>query len=57
MNTTGETQQMPAPREQAPARAARPGGTPRLGIAVIAAAAFAAELAVSARYGYVRDEL
>ena len=57
MNTTGETQQMPAPQEQAPARAARPGGTPRLGIAVIAAAAFAAEMAVSARYGYVRDEL
>src|SRR5499427_6174245 len=57
MNTAGETQQMPAPQEQAPALAARPGGTPWLGIAVIAAAAFAAEMAVSARYGYVRDEL
>jgi hypothetical protein len=54
MNTTGETQQMPAPQEQAPAR---PASTPRLGIAVIAVAAFAAEMTVSARYGYVRDEL
>jgi 4-amino-4-deoxy-L-arabinose transferase-like glycosyltransferase len=31
--------------------------TPRLGIAAIAAAAFALEMAVSARYGYHRDEL
>jgi len=31
--------------------------TPRLGIAVIAAAAFAVEMAVSGRYGYHRDEL
>ncbi|HLK00076.1 MAG TPA: glycosyltransferase family 39 protein [Streptosporangiaceae bacterium] len=30
---------------------------PRLGIALIATAAFAAEMAVSGRYGYVRDEL
>jgi hypothetical protein len=30
---------------------------PRLGIALIAAAAFAVEMAVSGRYGYVRDEL
>ena len=37
-----------------PAHARR---TPWRGIAVIAVAAFAAELAVSARYGYVRDEL
>src|SRR5215471_13739156 len=57
MNTTGEAQQMPAPQRQAPALAARPRGTPWAGIAVIAAAAFAAEMAVSARYGYVRDEL
>jgi hypothetical protein len=57
MNTTGETQQTPAPEHQAPALAARPHGTPWAGIAVIAAAAFAAEMAVSARYGYVRDEL
>src|SRR5689334_21867396 len=57
MNTTGETQQTPAPEHQAPALAARPDGTPWAGIAVIAAAAFAAEMAVSARYGYVRDEL
>jgi hypothetical protein len=57
MNTTGETQQTPAPEHQAPALAARPHGTPWAGIAVIAAAALAAEMAVSARYGYVRDEL
>ena len=30
---------------------------PRLGIAVIAAAAFGVEMEVSARYGYARDEL
>lgn len=36
--------------------AARP-RTPRTGIALIAAAAFAGEMAVSARYGYARDEL
>jgi hypothetical protein len=57
MSTTGGTQQLPAPRHQALAPAARPGGAPRLGIAIIAVAAFAAEMAVSARYGYVRDEL
>jgi hypothetical protein len=34
-----------------------PRGTPRLGIVLIAAAAVAIELVVSARYGYVRDEL
>ena len=32
-------------------------GTPRLAIGLIAAAGFAVELAVSGRYGYVRDEL
>jgi 4-amino-4-deoxy-L-arabinose transferase-like glycosyltransferase len=42
-----------APELKAPVRAR----SPRLGIALIAAAAFAVELAVSARYGYVRDEL
>ncbi len=31
--------------------------TPRAGLALIALAAFALEMAVSARYGYVRDEL
>ena len=31
--------------------------SPRLGIAMIAAAAFGLEMAVSARYGYARDEL
>jgi hypothetical protein len=40
-----------------PAAAGRPQRTPRLGIAIIAAAAFGVEMAVSARYGYVRDEL
>src|SRR5690242_28736 len=53
MSLTCEPQQLPEVREQAP------GGSraPWLGIAVIAVAAFAAEMAVSARYGYVRDEL
>jgi Dolichyl-phosphate-mannose-protein mannosyltransferase len=41
-------------RSAEPPRRARP---PWLGIALIAAGAFAAEMAVSARYGYVRDEL
>lgn len=43
-----------------PMRAATPiraGRHPRLAVAVIAAAAFAVEMAVSARYGYHRDEL
>src|SRR5499427_1033188 len=57
MNTTGGTQRLPAAQHRAPAPAARRGGTPWLGIAIIAVAAFAAEMAVSARYGYVRDEL
>ena len=35
----------------------RPRRAPRLGIALIAASAFAVEMAVSARYGYARDEL
>src|SRR5258708_4683873 len=39
------------------AAVARQGRTPWLGIALIAAVAFGLELAVSARYGYVRDEL
>src|SRR5690348_9070216 len=44
---------------RAPAAAAAPALTPapRAGIALIAVAAVAAEMAVSARYGYVRDEL
>jgi Dolichyl-phosphate-mannose-protein mannosyltransferase len=58
MNHTGETQQSPAARHQAttPVPAAQ-GRTAWRGIAIIAAAAFAVEMAVSARYGYVRDEL
>jgi hypothetical protein len=50
MSLTIETEQLPA----APAGADR---TPWRGIALIAVAAFAVEMAVSARYGYVRDEL
>ena len=42
---------------QPAATAARHGRAPRLWIAVIAAAAFGIEMAVSARYGYHRDEL
>ena len=41
----------------APAGASRPARPPWPGIALIAAAAVAVEMAVSARYGYVRDEL
>ena len=41
----------------AAASATRQDRTPWLGIALIALAAFAVEMAVSARYGYVRDEL
>ncbi|HEY1347530.1 MAG TPA: hypothetical protein VGF54_21285, partial [Streptosporangiaceae bacterium] len=40
-----------------PAAAAQAQRTPRLGIGIIAAASFGIEMAVSARYGYVRDEL
>jgi hypothetical protein len=47
----------PAPVAATVASAARRDRTPWLGIALIAAAAFAVEMAVSARYGYVRDEL
>jgi len=54
MNTTSGTQQLPATGQQAPAG---PGRTPWVPVAIIAAAAFGAEMAVSARYGYVRDEL
>ena len=58
MNLTGETQQSPAARHQAttPVPPAE-GRTAWRGIAIIAVAAFAVEMAVSARYGYVRDEL
>jgi len=43
--------------ERAAAAASGPARPPWLGIALIAAAAVAVEMAVSARYGYVRDEL
>ena len=47
------------PGLRAPAAAPSPALTPapRAGIALIAVAAVAVEMAVSARYGYVRDEL
>src|SRR5262249_43598569 len=45
-----------APASQ-PAEPVRPVRVPRLGIWLIAACAFGLEMAVSARYGYVRDEL
>src|SRR5579862_8097774 len=57
MDLTSETQQLPAGRYQAPGPPAGAGRAPWRGIALIAVAAFAVEMAVSARYGYVRDEL
>jgi len=65
MNTTTGAQSpsaSPAPAPgaaggQRPAAAGQPQRTPRLGIAIIAVAAFGMEMVVSARYGYVRDEL
>jgi hypothetical protein len=58
MNLTGETQQPAvAGRQATTPRSAANGGTYWRGIAIIAATAFAVEMAVSARYGYVRDEL
>src|SRR6266480_4254921 len=44
-------------RRLAPKRSASAHRTPWRGIAIIAVAAFAVEMVVSARYGYVRDEL
>ncbi len=57
MSISSETQQLPAARRPACAPAAGAGRAPWRGIAIIAVAAFGAEMAVSARYGYVRDEL
>jgi hypothetical protein len=57
MSISSETQQLPAARRPVRAPAAGAGRTPWRGIAIIAVAAFGAEMAVSARYGYVRDEL
>ena len=57
--TTGTHLGPPAPAgtERAPAAASGPVQPPWPGIALIAVAAVAVELAISARYGYVRDEL
>ena len=49
MTTAAQDHALLAPASRRPA--------PQLGIALIAAAAFLLELAVSGRYGYVRDEL
>jgi 4-amino-4-deoxy-L-arabinose transferase-like glycosyltransferase len=57
MNLTGETRQSPAALRQATTPANNRGRTAWHGMAIIAVAAFAVEMAVSARYGYVRDEL
>ncbi|HEX9032842.1 MAG TPA: glycosyltransferase family 39 protein [Streptosporangiaceae bacterium] len=63
MDTTTAVPDPAAPEAATTAQAGpRPRGqlgrrTPRLAIAVIAASAFCLEMAVSARYGYVRDEL
>jgi hypothetical protein len=65
MNMTARAQRpsaLPAPAagaagHQPPAVAAQPPRTPWLGIGIVAAAAFGIEMAVSGRYGYVRDEL
>jgi hypothetical protein len=55
---------LPAPPVLTPGTAPPPAGllarirrTPRLGVILVAAMAFAVEMAVSARYGYHRDEL
>ncbi len=55
--TSGTHAVRPGPAGPYAAGAARPARTPWTGIALIAAAAVAVEMAVSARYGYVRDEL
>jgi Dolichyl-phosphate-mannose-protein mannosyltransferase len=54
MNMTSRAKRPSAAPAATPARQDR---APWLGIALIAVAAFAVEMAVSARYGYVRDEL
>ncbi len=58
MDTTTRTHPVRSvPAGPGAAGAARPVRTPWAWIVLIAAAAMAVELAVSARYGYVRDEL
>ena len=58
-STTGTHLGRPAPAapEREPAAASGPSRPPWPGIVLIAAFAVAVEIAVSARYGYVRDEL
>jgi hypothetical protein len=51
------TSTRPGPRAPAAAPAPALASAPRAGIALIAVAAVAVEMAVSARYGYARDEL
>ena len=68
MNETASAQRRPpstaaaaaspaGPAPATPGRLARHTSAPSVGIALIAVAAFAVELCVSGRYGYVRDEL
>ena len=49
--------QQARPHQKQPGLLARIRRAPRLGVFIVAAAAFAVEMAVSARYGYHRDEL
>src|SRR5437867_3498132 len=55
--TASGTAGLAPPRHVALEQSASAHRTPWRGIAIIAVAAFAVEMAVSARYGYVRDEL
>jgi Dolichyl-phosphate-mannose-protein mannosyltransferase len=57
MNTTPAPARTPDPASIEPPRPASGPRPPWAGIALIAAVAFAVEMAVSARYGYARDEL
>jgi hypothetical protein len=57
MNTATGAESPSALRESAPPSSKSRSSSPWLGIALIAAAAFGVEMAVSARYGYARDEL
>ncbi|HEY2264649.1 MAG TPA: glycosyltransferase family 39 protein, partial [Streptosporangiaceae bacterium] len=55
--TTGTHPVRPVPAGPGAAGAARPARAPWTAIMLIAGAAVSVEMAVSARYGYVRDEL
>lgn len=57
LNSTPPPARTPDPVSFEPPRPPVPARPPWAGIALIAAGAFAVEMAVSARYGYARDEL